>query len=341
VQLTKGRQILHSLASILRQVHSFRGADDTSAVGDGELLRRFQTRGDEAAFELLVWRHGPMVLGVCRRVLRDYQAAEDAFQATFLTLATKAGSIGVRDAVAGWLYTVAHRVSLAARARQARRAMRESSIEAAEGDEPSYLPGDEPAEREQHALLRAEVERLPDSFRSVIVLCCLEGRTRAEAAEQLGVPMGTVESRLARARERLRRGLEARGLVLAVAPLLGLLAEHASDAIRLSPALVYGTVHVVVLFKIGALAAASTAAELMKEASRWPIGAFRAMVAVAFVAVASLGIGGAFLLPPTTGELSPPTRPSSGCAASKAPIQPIRPPEVPTSASSPPRACHP
>jgi RNA polymerase sigma factor (sigma-70 family) len=298
---------LDSIALIFRHLRPFRGGD-TSAVSDGELLRRFQASGDEAAFELLVWRHGPMVLGVCRRVLRDTHAAEDAFQATFLTLARRAGSIGRREAVAGWLYTVAHRVALAARARRARLAALEGAALAGAA-EPVYLPTDEPAGCEARELLRAEVDRLPDAFRAVVVLCCLEGRTRAEAAEQLGVPPGTVESRLARARERLRLSLAARGLALAAAPFVAFLGDHLGDLIKVSPVLVHATVHLVLLFKMGTLAAAGTAAELMEEVSRAPSRALRWTAATAALTAAILASGAALLpaqVPPPPAPAVPP-----------------------------------
>jgi RNA polymerase sigma factor (sigma-70 family) len=324
---------LHSLSSILRKVRSFRG-DDAGAVSDGELLRRFQVQGDEAAFELIVWRHGPMVLGVCRRILRDEHLAEDTFQATFLTLAQKAGAIGVRDAIPGWLYTVAHRAALAARARQARRAIVEPLADLTGIDQPAYLQADETAENEERHLLRQEVDRLPDAFRSVIVLCCLEGRSQAEAAEQLGVPTGTVESRLVRGRERLRRGLTARGLAMAAAPFVDFLAEHAGDLIKVSPVLVHSTMHLVLLFKFGALAAAGTTAELITEAGWASARMFRLTQTAALVAMVALGAG-AFVL-----ASSPPGEPPA--ALSIAPPMPSpAAPEIkqPTPALTTSRAC--
>jgi RNA polymerase sigma factor (sigma-70 family) len=178
-------------------------------LGDAELLRRFVCRRDEAAFEVLVWRHGPMVLGVCRRVLRDAHAAEDAFQATFLVLARKAGSIARGAAVAPWLYHVAFRIALRARAALARRPAQ-------------ALPADlcapataGPAERDWQPILDEEINRLPERYRRPVVLCHLQGHTLAEAARQLGCPRGTVAVRLVRARQRLRARLTRRGVTLA------------------------------------------------------------------------------------------------------------------------------
>jgi RNA polymerase sigma factor (sigma-70 family) len=296
---------LQSLASILQQVRSLRGAEAAS-VGDAELLRRFQTRGDEAAFELLVWRHGPMVLGICRRVVRDPHLAEDAFQATFLTLARKAGSIGVRDAIAGWLYTVAHRVALAARARRNRDETYAGAATLSEAEEPAYWPADESADKEERALLRAEVDRLPQAFRTVIVMCCLEGRSRSEAAEQLGVPVGTVESRLVRARERLRRSLAARGLAMAIGPFASFLSDNAAELVKVSPVLVHSTMHLVLLLKFGSLAAAGAAVELMEEAGRQSVTLFRVAAGTGFLAAVALVASGLYM---STPRPQPPVRP--------------------------------
>jgi RND family efflux transporter MFP subunit len=182
-------------------------------VSDAQLLERFISTRDEAAFELLVWRHQRLVLGVCRRVLQNFHEAEDAFQATFLVLARKAGGIGKRKALASWLYKVAYRVALTARARQAKRAAREQPLgpaqKVAAPPEPTGLE-----QRDLWAVVDEEVSRLPERFRAATVLCYLEGKTVEEAALQLGCPRGTVASRLGRARERLRARLTRRGVAL-------------------------------------------------------------------------------------------------------------------------------
>ncbi|HEY1859707.1 MAG TPA: sigma-70 family RNA polymerase sigma factor [Gemmataceae bacterium] len=185
----------------------------SGGLTDAQLLDRFLTKHDEAAFELLVWRHGPMVLRVCRRILRDVHGAEDAFQATFLTLACKAGSIGKQEAVSSWLYKVAYRIALRAQAGATKRATHERPMVeclAANGTE----PGDEAAWHELGPLLDAEVRRLPEKYRAAFVLCYLEGKTNEEAAQELGCPKGTILSRLSRARDRLRKRLNQRGLAL-------------------------------------------------------------------------------------------------------------------------------
>ncbi|MFO0846523.1 MAG: sigma-70 family RNA polymerase sigma factor [Gemmataceae bacterium] len=172
---------------------------------DDELLRRWTRQRDEAAFELLVWRHGRLVLGVCQRLLRSPQDVEDAFQATFLLLVRKGANILRRQAVASWLYTVAYRVALEARSRR-----REAPL----GDAVAELPGREgpPSVPELGDVLDEEVRRLPEKYRLPFVLCYLQGRTNEEAARELGRPVGTVLSRLSRARERLRQRLTRRGL---------------------------------------------------------------------------------------------------------------------------------
>ena len=179
-------------------------------VGDRELLDRFVATRDEAAFELLIWRHGAMVLGVCRRAIRDHQLAEDAFQAVFIVLARKARSIRGGN-VAGWLFRVARRVA-------ARAVRRRSALEL-----PPNLtskPADAALEQQELTeVLDAEVVRLPDRLRRAVILCYLGGQTAEDAARELGCPRGTVLSRLATARKRLAMRLTRRGLALPTAGL--------------------------------------------------------------------------------------------------------------------------
>jgi multidrug efflux system membrane fusion protein len=201
------------LARILHQVRV------AAAVGltDQELLRRYVVSRDGAAFELLVRRHAGTVFGVCQRVLGEVHDAEDAFQATVLILARKAAGIRTRTSLACWLHKVAYRVALTLRAERARKRVLEQSLLGIDN-----VPG-RPAELgslervELRDTLDEEVNRLPERFRAPIVLCLLEGRTVQEAALELGVPRGTIASRLARARQRLRKRLTERGLVVAAA----------------------------------------------------------------------------------------------------------------------------
>jgi RNA polymerase sigma factor (sigma-70 family) len=180
---------------------------------DAELLQRWVVSLDEAAFEALLWRHAATVVGVCRRVLRDAHEAEDAAQAAFLALARKASSIGRRQAVAAWLYTVAYRAAVQARARLVRHA----ACGAHNLDALPARPAEDPAWRDLRPVLDEEVSRLPQKYRAVFVLCHVEGRTNAEAARELRCPVGTVLSRLSRARQRLRDRLTRRGVTLTAA----------------------------------------------------------------------------------------------------------------------------
>jgi len=180
-------------------------------LADADLLSRFIEARDEVAFELLVRRHAPMVLAACRRMLADANDADDAFQATFLVLARKAGSVSRGEVLAAWLHRVACRAALRIRADRARRAGQpESSVE--------QLPAP-PLDSglcELEHVLDEELAKLPERHRAAFVLCCLEGKTGEEASRLLGCPPGTVSSRLTRARERLRDRLTQRGFAPAV-----------------------------------------------------------------------------------------------------------------------------
>lgn len=178
---------------------------------DAQLLERFATAGDEAAFELLVWRHGAMVFGVCRRILGDSHAAEDALQATFLALARQAKGVR-RNTLAGWLHRVARRAAVRAKARTCRASAAERRAAAV----PSYV--ERPADGDARAVIDGEIDRLPAKLRQAVVLCYLDGLTTRDAAARLGCPRGTVLSRLAAARRRLRGRLTRRGLVPATLP---------------------------------------------------------------------------------------------------------------------------
>jgi RNA polymerase sigma factor (sigma-70 family) len=176
---------------------------------DGQLLERFVSRNDssaEDAFTLLVERHGPMVWGVCRRLLPDRSAAADAFQATFLVLVCRASVVRGGDSLGPWLYGVSRRVAARERATSLRRRERENGgVEAVAG------PDRDPGRDERLAILDEEIGRLPERQRAPVVLCDLEGLPHEEAARRLGCPVGTVESRLARGRQRLRDRLVRRG----------------------------------------------------------------------------------------------------------------------------------
>src|SRR5262249_42690745 len=192
--------------AILQHIHKLVAAQTTQALSDRNLLDRFLARRDEAAFAALVERHGAMVLGVCRRVLRNAHDAEDASQAAFLVLARKAATIRKQESLASWLHGVAYHIAANLKREAARRRAREASRQGA-------LQADATVEicwREMQGLLDEELARLPERYRSPLILCYLEGKTRDEAAQQLGWSLATLRGRLERARERLRAGLSRR-----------------------------------------------------------------------------------------------------------------------------------
>lgn len=194
--------------------------------GDAQLLDRFLAHREEAAFAALVERHGPMVRGVCLRILRDHHDAEDAFQAAFLVLARRAGAIRPREDLGAWLHGVALRTALKARATRATRRARERAVEGV--PEPSAAT---PEPRGWLAeTLDVELARLPERYRLPLILCDLEGRPQAEVAERLGRPIGTVSGRLCRARALLARRLARRGLAPSTATLVVAASREASAA---------------------------------------------------------------------------------------------------------------
>ena len=196
----------------------------SAAITDGELLECYIRRRDEAAFEALVRRHGPMVLGVCRRILLNAADAEDAFQATFLVLVRKAASVVPRALVGNWLYGVAHNTAIKAKAMNSKRRTKER--QAAQRTRPGLAPEG----GQLLAALDEELGRLPEKYRAPIVLCELEGRTVKEVARHLGWPQGTVAGRLARARLMLTKRLAQRGLALPAGALAAALAQGAASA---------------------------------------------------------------------------------------------------------------
>jgi RNA polymerase sigma factor (sigma-70 family) len=241
---------------LLRHVHRLFWLGTVAGLTDGELLGRFVSgRGadSEAAFEELIHRHGPMVLHVCRGMLGDPLCVEDAFQATFLVLAERAGSIRQRDSVSSWLFGVARRVAAHARLCAARRRSGEQFV--AKETPEAYLPRERGDLQE---ILLEEMERLPDRLRGVAVLCCLEGMTYDAAAQRLGLSEATIRGRLARARDQLRRRLTRRGVTI---PAVLLAAGTASGAraagpLHVAAVLVDSTIRIALGFKAGAAATA-------------------------------------------------------------------------------------
>ncbi len=256
------------------------------ADSDGQLLERFLAGREEEAFAALVERHGPMVLGVCRRLLRHEQDAEDAFQAAFLVLAQRAGSVRRRASLASWLYGVAYRVALRGRCVAARRRAKERQVEA--------MPQAEVAPREPQdwrPLLDQELNALPEKYRAAVVLCDLEGKARKEAARLLGVPEGTLSSRLAQARSLLAGRLSRRGVALSGAALAAALAGSARAAVPAQ--LVVSTAKAAALVAAGkAAAAGSPAALLLYEYQRGMLMTKLKFGAALAALVAVLGVGG-------------------------------------------------
>jgi RNA polymerase sigma factor (sigma-70 family) len=196
-----------------------------SPLPDSDLLGRFVQRRDEAAFEALVRRHGPMVFGVCRRVLRHEHDTEDAFQATFMVLARKAPSVRPRDMLGNWLYGVAQQTALRCKALNAKRHHRETPVAAPPETATTFKEHDD-----LQSVLDQELSRLPDKYRVAIVICDLEGKTRKEAARQLGWPEGSVAGRLARARGLLAKRLTRRGIALSGGALAGQMPLNTASA---------------------------------------------------------------------------------------------------------------
>jgi RNA polymerase sigma factor (sigma-70 family) len=211
---------------ILRHLRAVVAGQTTAQLGDRQLLERFTTHHEEAAFDALVRRYGPLVLGVCRRVLRNSHDAEDAFQATFLILARKAGSLRRRDSIGAWLYRVASHTAMRARASAASRRRHERQV----GPPVAADPLAEVTGRELLAVLDEELQRLPERYRAPLVLCYLQGQTRDEVARQLGCSLGTLKRRLEHGRARLRSRLDRRGLALPAALLAAGLSEAPAAA---------------------------------------------------------------------------------------------------------------
>jgi RNA polymerase sigma factor (sigma-70 family) len=244
---------------VIRQLRKTVLLRDAASLTDGQLLECFLAQREEAAFEALVRRHGSMVLAVCRRVLRDTHDAEDAFQATFLVLVRKAASVQPRELVGNWLYGVAYRTALEARTILARRRARERQV----SDMPEQPAPDAAVVDDWRPVLDQELTRLPEKYRSAVVLCDLEGRPRKEVALALRIPEGTLSSRLAMARRMLASRLTRRGVTLSGGALATVLAESTADAAVSAP-LVASTVQAATVLASGqALAAGIVSAKVV------------------------------------------------------------------------------
>src|SRR5262245_38561451 len=201
------------LGAVLRHIRDLAADPAGGEQTDGAWLRAFLSRNDPAAFEVLVRRHGPMVLRVCRRTLGDAHEAEDALQATFLVLARKAASIRKRGSLASWIHGVAYRMANHAKRAATRRHQHESRAAPARPRDPALLA----AWQELQTLLDEEIDGLAEGPRAAFICCCLENKSCAEAARQLGVQESTVRMRLSRARKVLQERLTQRGVTLTAA----------------------------------------------------------------------------------------------------------------------------
>jgi RNA polymerase sigma factor (sigma-70 family) len=248
------------MSEVIQHLHRTALLQDGAGLTDGQLLEDYLSRRDEAALAALVRRHGPMVWGVCRRVLHNHHDAEDAFQATFLVFVRKAASIAARELLANWLYGVAHQTARKARATAAKRQVRERQV--TEMPEPAVAEQD--LWQDLQPLLDEALSRLPDKYRSVLVLCDLEGKTRKEAARQLGVPEGTVAGWLARARALLAKRLARHGLAVTGGALAAVLSPNAASA-GVPASVMSSTIEAASLFAAGQ--AAATGAVSVKVAA--------------------------------------------------------------------------
>jgi RNA polymerase sigma factor (sigma-70 family) len=270
-------------------------------LSDKQLLARFLGTRDQAAFAALVRRHGPMVLGVCRRILHDFQDAEDAFQATFLVLARRAASVVVGESLGCWLYGVAYRTAMEAHTMSARRRARERPMK--DMPHPEVMPAEA---QDWRPLLDRELNLLPEKYRFVIVVCDLEGRTRKEAARLLGINEGTLSSRLSRGHTLLAKRLARCGVALSGGALAAVMVPS------MPAALVSSTSKVAVLVAAGQMVGAIPAVLLMKgvmkamlfKKLRLAVGAVMVLAALGAVGVGYRAGGG-----PGSAQAAPPDKP--------------------------------
>jgi len=293
------------LPSILRSLRRLTDAPGAVAPGDRALLERFVHDGDEDAFTELVRRHGPMVLGVCRRVLGAWHEAEDAFQTTFLLLVRKAGQVQRPEALGPWLHGVAYRTALKARTQARRRHDRERPLE----DHSAPIKEDA-VWRELAGVLDNAITQLPVRYRTPFILCYLQGLTGNEAARQLGCAPGTIGTRLARAREWLRTRLLRRGVTLSASLLSSLLIDRS-----LSASVPFGLIHKAVAAATGTVPAA--VALLLKGVCQSMFLNKLRIVLLTLVALAAVGLGTRTVVyraladePPPAVEPPPPPRPA-------------------------------
>jgi RNA polymerase sigma factor (sigma-70 family) len=306
-------QSVSAFVGRLAKAFAFR---DVIELGDADLLQRFRSTSDAVAFEAIVRRHGPMVLGVCQRLLRNPADADDAFQATFAILIRRAGSLTRPERLAGWLSQVAYRTAKRARAVRQRR----TSTQTALPEIPVESPVAEIVWRELRHIFDEEVNRLPDKLRLPVVMCFLEGQTKRAAARSLGWPEGTFSCRLQQARELLQSRLSRRGVTLSAGALALALFEGTASA-AVSPALVSSTVQSVSLIAAGSALTGPVAA-LTQGVLQSMVVTKMKIVAAVILTVGMLGGGTGWVV-----------RNGSGDATSALAAEPTGKPAAPTQPS--------
>jgi polysaccharide biosynthesis/export protein len=304
--------------AVLRDIQTLFDTGTAGGLSDRQLLERFAGRRDasaEAAFEVLVLRHGPMVLRVCRTVLGDSTDAQDAFQATFLVLVRRYGSIRRLDSVGGWLYGVACRVAARARveASRHRAAERRAALRVVEAVDPPDADESDPPEF--GPVVQEEVRRLPEKYRAVVALCYWQGLTQEQAAVQLGCPLGTVRSRLARARDLLRRRLIGRGLAPLPDAIVPLFPSISAARLSLVPDVLTGsTVRAGAQIVLGRAITNVTSASVASLAQSVLRSLFMIKLRIIATSLVLIGIGafGASLAAPQTDARKPGAAPGHG-----------------------------
>ena len=296
-----------SLQNVLRFARRMAEAGQGSTSTDADLLKHFSIHHDDLSFAYLVERHGSMVWGVCCRVLNHAHDAEDCFQAAFLVLARKAGTLQRDASLGAWLHRVAYRLALRSKSTTARRQTEEGRAAAMN---PVSCEREE-SWQELRKLIDQELEHLPQIYRVPLVLCYLEGKSNAEAAKELGWPLGSVKGRLSRGRDVLRKRLQKRGLTLAGATLVALLAEHAASA-AVPGTLLMSTTNAATAFAIGKTVSASGQAlalanELLRAATLGSLvkSAFVGVALTLTISASAMFAGQTFVEENAAGKLEP------------------------------------
>lgn len=288
---------LHPLLHYLRRLSG--GPSAGGDLDDAQLLRRFQSDRDETAFTAIVQRYGAMVWALCVRRLGETSEAEDAFQATFLVLVRKASSLRGPELLGPWLHGVAYRTALKVRGQRARQALREAPLsDQAATERPEQVWCD------LRPVIDEEVNRLPEKYRRPVVLCYLQGLSSDEAAQRLGCARGTVFSRLARARDLLRRRLARRGLGVSAGVLAVVLSEQAAARALPPAALSEATIRTGLAFAAGTASQALSAplAALVEGVLRSMFLSKVQFAAIVLLALGLVGTGAGFVARRTSAE---------------------------------------